>query len=114
MAGVCRQRDLEIHDYTTQNEWDAQLLRAFLSVGISFNAVSNIHLRATWKMLKKDIDIPSSNTLRRRLDKYYESVQREIKFGIPKATQVSLAIDTWMSPNHLTFIAIIGYLITPD
>jgi hypothetical protein len=114
VAGIRRQRDLEIPDVITQDAWDAQLLRAFLSTGLAFNAVANKHLRATWKQLKKDIKIPCRATLRRRLDKYYESVKKAIKTRIPKSTKVSLAIDSWTSPNHLAFLAIIGYFITPD
>jgi hypothetical protein len=114
VAGIRRQRDLEIPDVITQDAWDAQLLRAFLSTGLAFNAVTNKHLRATWKQLKKDLKIPCPATLRRRLDKYYESVKKVIKTRIPKSTKVSLAIDSWTSPNHLAFLAIIGYFITPD
>jgi hypothetical protein len=65
-------------------------------------------------MLKKDLKIPCPATLRRRLDVYYDSVKKEIKKRIPKSTKVSLAIDSWTSPNHLAFLAIIGYFITPD
>jgi hypothetical protein len=65
-------------------------------------------------MLKKNISIPAPSTLRRRLDAYYESVKKAIKARIPKLTRVSVAIDSWTSPNHLAFLAIIGYFITPD
>ena len=65
-------------------------------------------------MLKKDIKIPCPTTLRRRLDKYHDSVWRVIRQRIPRSTKISLAIDSWTSPNHLAFIAIIGYFITPD
>ena len=114
VAGITRQQDLEIKAVINQDEWDMQLLRAFLSCGISFHAVTNVHLRATWKMLKKDLNIPCPSTLRWHLDVYYNSVKREIKNRIPKSTKVSLAIDSWTSPNHLAFLAIIGYFITPD
>ena len=114
MAGVRKQRDLVISEITTQDEWDAQLLRAFLSTDISFNAVTNVHLRATWKMLKKDLSIPCPTTLRRRLDTYYESVRKEIKSRILKGTKISIAIDSWTSPNHLAFLAVMGYFITSD
>jgi hypothetical protein len=65
-------------------------------------------------MLRKDITIPCPTTLRRRLDVYYESVRKAIKAMIPKSTNVSLSIDSWTSPNHLAFLCIIGYFITPD
>ena len=65
-------------------------------------------------MLKKDLNIPCPTTLRQRLNVYYNSIKREIKNRIPKSTKVSLAIDSWTSPNHLAFLAIIGYFITPD
>jgi hypothetical protein len=65
-------------------------------------------------MLKKSLEIPCPTTLRRRLDVYYNSVKTEIKKRIPKSSKVSLTIDSWTSPNHLAFLAIIGYFITPD
>lgn len=64
-------------------------------------------------MLKRELLLPCPTTLRRRLDLYYESVKKEIKQRVPKGTKIALAIDTWTSPNHLAFMAIMGFFISP-
>ena len=106
---MCCQKDLEISAFTSQEDWDLQLLRAFLSVGIPFNAVTNVHLRATWRMLKSHFNPPAPSMLRRRLDIYYNAVHKQIKQRIPRSAKVLLAVDSWTLPNHLAFLAIIGY-----
>lgn len=109
-----KQRDLQIPEVVSQNEWDAQLVRAFLSAGISFNAASNPHLRATWLMLKRNLMVPSPSTIRRRLDELYKSTVKTIKSQLPRNGKISLCLDSWTSPNHLAFLSIIGYFVTKD
>jgi hypothetical protein len=131
VAGKLKQRDLIEQDFT-QDAWDVQLLRGFIATNLPFNSLTNLHLRATWSMLKPSISIPAPSTMRRRLETYYGNTIGQIKVLLPQTarvsrfpacayhcralsgTQISLAVDEWSSPNHLAFIAVMGYFITDD
>lgn len=41
-------------------------------------------------------------------------VRQQILRQLPPSRKISLALDCWTSPNHLAFLAILGYFITDD
>ena len=58
-----------------------------------------------------DINIPFTGQVRQLLDKRVDEVEETALDDLPPIAKISLALDTWTSPNNLIFMAITGYYI---
>jgi hypothetical protein len=60
----------------------------------------------------KSSDIPSSQTLRRRLDPHYLSQKERLKYELKTAaSKLSLTMDCWTSKNQHSFLGITVHYI---
>lgn len=55
---------------------------------------------------------PGRTQLKLLVTSHAQLVKEQIIQQLPSDRKISLALDCWTSPNHLAFLAILGYFIT--
>jgi hypothetical protein len=90
------------------------MLKTALILNLPFRIADSIQFRRLVHMLRPTADVPSPVTLRRDLKLRAEREREKIKTELATANKISLALDAWTSPNHLSFLAIVAYFITSD
>ena len=58
------------------------------------------------------IQLPGRTHLRTLISDRATAVRQQILKQLPSSRKISIALDCWTSPNHLAFLAILGYFIT--
>jgi len=106
--------DATLPDGYDQAQFDHFFLEALLATNMSFNSVNNAAFRRVFKYLKRDSMLPSPTTTRNRLQSLYGEIVEKIRNEIPSGVKISIAVDTWTSPNNIAFLALAGYWITDD
>ena len=107
----------KIIDLTTPVGFDQQLfeeyfLKAFLATNLAFNSSNNLAFHRAFKYARPGIEIPSPTTLTRQLKRLGTTTADDIRMSLPKDAKISLAADTWTSPNKLAFLAVVAYWIS--
>lgn len=82
-----------------------------MSLNASFRAVENREFRTLLLMLNPSLEIPKRSKIRLMIDDQFSEVHRELKNDLRGENKISLALDTWTSPNKLSFIAITAYVV---
>jgi len=95
-----------------QHDIEEYFLKAFLQTNHAFNCTNNLAFRRVFKSIRPGVEIPSSTTLTRHLKRLGQSTVDDIPTCLPAAGKISLAADTWTSPNQLAFLAIVAYWIS--
>jgi len=95
-----------------QRDFEEYFLKAFLATNLAFNCSNNLAFRRVFKYLRPSIVIPCPTTLTRHLKRLGVSTIDNIRAGLPTEGRISLAADTWTSPNKLPFLAIVAYWIS--
>lgn len=106
--------DSTLPDGYDQAQFDRFFLEAVLATNMSFNAVNNAAFRRVFRYLKRDVMLPSPSTTRNRLQSLCEEIVERIRDEVPSGVKISIAADTWTSPNKIAFLAVVGYWITDD
>ena len=101
--------DVTLPDGYDQAQFDRFFLEAVLATNMSFNAVNNAAFRRVFRYLKRDSMLPSLTTTRNRLQSLYKEIVEKIRNQFPPGVKISIAGDTWTSPNKIAFLAIVGY-----
>jgi hypothetical protein len=94
-----------------QDTLNRYLMLACVSAPISWNAISTLHLRWSYKALRDDLVLPSATTLRNIWCREYAMRVDAIKKQLPSRNKVSLALDGWTSRNKLAIMSVIAYYI---
>jgi hypothetical protein len=81
---------------------------------MSFRSVEHPSFIEFVKYLNNKATLPKRQKLRDLLEVKYSSVQNSIREQLQHVNRISIAIDAWTSPNHLAFLGITAYYITPD
>jgi hypothetical protein len=81
----------------------------FVSAHISWNMISNLELRRSYKALHDDILLPSATALSNICWREYELTADAIKKQLPLRNKVTLALDGWTSTNKLAITLVIAY-----
>src|SRR5262245_41788756 len=102
---------LAVPPFTPEN-WAEQLMKALVSLNLPFKSIEDHEFRMAFLMLNGQVTIPGATTMRNRLDGHFERVKQQLKDRLAGQSKVSLALDCWTSPNHLAFMAVMGYYIT--
>jgi len=102
---------------TTPVGFDQQLfeeyfLKAFLATNLAFNCSNNLAFHRAFKYARPWVEIPSPTTLTRQLKRLGNSTVDDIRISLLHHAKISLAGDTWTSPNKLAFLAIVAYWIS--
>ncbi len=92
--------------------FEQHLLAAFVSASLPFQVAENDKFRAMLKLLNPSAENPTCQHLRDLLNKRVVAIQKEQFSDLGANTKVSLALDCWSSPNHLSFLAITAYYIS--
>jgi len=95
-----------------QHDFKEYFLKAFLATNLAFNCSNNLAFRCVFKYIRPEVQIPSPTTLTRHLKRLGKSTMDDIRTCLPAAGKISLAADTWTSPNKLVFLAIMPYWIS--
>jgi len=108
----CRIIDLATPAGFKQHDFEEYLLNAFLATNLGFNCSNNFAFHRVFTYIRPGVDIPSPPTLTRHLKLLEKSTVDDIQICLPAAGKISLAADTWTSPNKLAVLAIVAYWIT--
>jgi len=81
----------------------------FVSAHITWNAISNLEVRRSYKALCDDLVPPSATTLSNVCQREYALTVDAIKKQLPLPNKVSLALDGWTSMNKLAIMSGIAY-----
>ena len=87
------------------------ILKAIISLNLSFRAIDNPALVDLLRLLDPKISFPRRTKLRSLLNTRFETVKQKLLAGKPRHTAISIALDTWTSPNHLALLGIVGSFI---
>ena len=92
--------------------FEIQVLQLVVALNLPFRAINNIQLRYAFIMLQPyDINIPFAGRVRQLLDKRVDEVEETTLDDLPPTAKISLALNTWTSPNNLAFMAVTRYYI---
>jgi len=95
-----------------QRDFEEYFLKGFLATNLAFNCSNNLAFCRVFKYLRPSIVIPCPTTLTRHLKRLGVSTMDNIRAGLPTEGRISLAANTWTSPNKLPFLAIVAYWIS--
>ena len=95
-----------------QRDFEEYFLRVFLATNLAFNGSNNLAFRRAFKYLRTSIVIPCPTALTRHLKWLGVSTIDNIRADLPTEGRISLAADTWTSPNKRPFLAIVAYWIS--
>ncbi|KAJ5120790.1 uncharacterized protein N7515_010178 [Penicillium bovifimosum] len=121
-----RQRDrmmrfLQTGDTTkapfSQEAWDNEILRFITINRLPFNLVENPTFRrliSRAQSAPSPSNIPSADTVRRRLSARVKDRQQDTLRMLPEHAKMSVALDCWTSPFGHAFMAITGHFIDAD
>jgi len=104
--------DLAIPAGFKQHDCEEYCLKAFLATNLAFHCSNNIPFRRVFKYIRPGVEIHSPTTLTWHLKRLGKSGVDDIRTCIRAAGKISLAADTWTSPNKLPFLAIVAYWIS--
>jgi len=108
----CRIIDLATPAGFNQHDFEEYFLKVFLAMNLAFNGSNNLAFRCVFKYILPEVEIPCPMTLTRHFKRLGKSTVDDIRRCLPAAGMVSLAADTWTSPNKLVFLAIGAYWIS--
>ena len=97
----CRIIDLATPAGFNQHDFEECFLKVFLATNLAFNCSNNVAFRHVFKYIRPGVEIPSPTTLTRHLKRLGKSTVDDIRTCLPAAGKISLAADTWTSPNKL-------------
>jgi len=95
-----------------QHDLEEYFLKPFLAPNLAFNCSNNLAFRRAFKYIRPGVEIPSPTTLTRHLKRLGKSTVDDIRTCLPATGKISLAADTWTSPNKLAVLAIVAYWIS--
>jgi len=95
-----------------QNDFEEYFLKVFLATNLAFNSSNNLAFHRFFKYLRPGVEISSPTTLTCDLKRLGKSTVDDNQTCLPAGGKISLAADTWTSPNTLAFLAIVAYWIS--
>jgi len=95
-----------------QHDFEEYFLKGFLATNLAFNCSNNLAFPRVLKYIRLGVEIPSPMTLTRHFKRLGTSTVDDIRTCLPAAGKISLAANTWTSPNKLAFLAIVAYWIS--
>ena len=101
-------KDFETSEFH-QDMWNHYLMLGFVSAHIPWNAISNLELVWSYKMLLDELLLPSTTTLSNICRREYALGVDAIRKQLLSRNEVSLALDGWTSTNKLTITSVIPY-----
>jgi len=107
----CRIIDLATPTGFNQHDFEEYFLKAFLAMNLACNCPNNLAFHPVFKYIFPGDEIPSPTTLTKHLKQQGKSTSDDIRTSLPAAGNISLAADTWTSPNKLGILAIVAYWI---
>ncbi|OQD70675.1 hypothetical protein PENANT_c251G09817 [Penicillium antarcticum] len=97
--------------------WVERIITFITSLQLPFQLVEHPQFRALIEMARLAPslpEIPSSDTVRRRLHELVMERQQSLLQKLPTGGKLSIALDCWTSPFRQAFMAVTGYFIDQD
>lgn len=96
----------------SQAAFDESLAVMFVQNNLSFNALDKESFQKPFKLLQNDINIISSDTLKRRVMDLYEFHKTRLIQELALVnSKISFTTDCWTSPNNIAFIGVTAHWI---
>ena len=92
-----------------QDTWNRYLMLGFVFAHIPWNAISNLELRQSYKVLSDHLLLPSARTLRNICRRDYALTMDAIKKQLPWRKIVCSALETWRPSITLAIMSVIAY-----
>ena len=94
--------------------FEQQVVTTLAAINLSFSAVKNLQFCQMLRMLQPDAEILSKKRVKIVLKERYSQIVAKSFQDLGLVTKVSLALDCWTSPSHLSFMAITAHYISKD
>jgi len=101
-------KNLETSEFH-QDMWNLYLISGFVSAHVPWNAISNLKLRLSFKVLRDNLVLPFTTTLRNICHREYALTVDAIKKQLLPRNKVSLTLNGWTSMNKLAITSVIAY-----
>jgi len=79
-------------------------MKSVIAANLPFQTLEHPQFHHLLNLLRPNIHIPSSTTIRCSIHEYGKEVHQKLKKTLPEDTFLHLAIDCWTSPNKLVFM----------
>jgi len=100
-------KDFETSEFH-QGTWNRYLNLGFVSAHIPWNAISNLELRPSYKVIWDDSVLPSATSLSNICRREYALTVDAIQKPLPSWNEVCLALDWWTSTNNVAMTLVIA------
>jgi hypothetical protein len=94
-----------------QQKFNDRLLKFVLNVNLFFRAIESSFFKNFVNYLRRDVDILERIFFGEMMRKRANQMKDDIFQDLEVETKVSIALDVWISFNHLTFLDITAYFI---
>jgi hypothetical protein len=98
----------------TQEDFDLQVAKALVAISTPFRAIDNEELQRALSMTAHGLSFPRSPKISHLVTGYVEKLETSLLRHIVAGSKISVAHDTWTSPNNYAFLAVMGYFIDKD
>jgi hypothetical protein len=95
----------------TQQRFNDKLLKFVLNVNLSFKAIESSFFKNFVNYLRRNVDILERIFFDEMMKKRANQMKNDIFQNLEVETKISIALNVWISFNHLTFLDVIAYFV---
>jgi hypothetical protein len=95
----------------TQQKFNDRLLKFVLNVNLSFKAIESLFFKNFVNYLRRDVDIFERIFFDEMMRKRANQMKDDIFQNLEVETKIFIALNVWISFNHLTFLDVIAYFV---
>ena len=100
-----QKRRTQEQPYTT-GRFTNSLVDLFITAKLPFSLLELPEFTEMIHLLRPSAELPNRRGLKKRIYTDASQVPELIRASIPNDAKVSLALDVWSSPNHISFLGI--------
>jgi hypothetical protein len=95
----------------TQQKFNDKLLKFVLNMNLSFKAIESSFFKNFVNYLKRNVDILERIFFDEMMRKRANQMKNDIFQNFEVETKIFIALNVWISFNHLTFLDVIAYFV---
>lgn len=107
-------RILAVAPQFTALAYEKELVRVVIDSNWSFRTVERPSFQRFVQFLRPDTAIISCYKFHTLFRTQFEEAKATLLNSLSSTTKISIALDAWSAANHLSFLAVKGYYISPD
>ncbi len=100
--------------YFSAENFTEQLLNDFLFLNLSFWALKNPEFQKLIQMLQSGTLMPDRHWFGNLVKMWHQNIQETLLTELEWTIKISIALDNWISLNHLVFMGVTAYFINKN